>query len=209
MAPITMTGCTGSQEEPPAEGMDMSFISAVIPMPIRTPDWDVTGGMYVFLEGVMDQLEAVVENPALIDFIETLPLEEAGIPTGDSIKINNVNIDYNWIDESLGLGYVGLDSLENLDIEVFDNITEDKKTDVMHLQFGSQAEYTWETGGSLDRVMLYFDLYLNYTSTPWPEPPKPTTTTTTTEPELSPGFEVFLTIGTLVLLPIVYKKKRR
>ncbi len=205
MLPIMMTGGMGSQT---GFSIDMSGISSVIPMPIRTPDWDVTGGMYVFLEGVMDQLEAVVEDPAFIEFIEAQQLDVTGITLGDALTINNVNLEFLWIDEFEGLGYVGSKSLENLDISAIENNTELKKTDYMHVQYGSQHEYTWETGGSLDRVMLYTSLYLNYTSVPWPEPLK-TTTTTTTEPVLAPGFEAFLTIGTLVLLPIVYKKKRR
>jgi hypothetical protein len=201
----------GAQEEPSnILGMQLQ---SIIPMPIRTPDWDVTGGIVIFLDGYMSQVIDFITSPDFIAYLESMVME-TGDP-GDKLALNSIDLAFDWINNGT---HAGLETYEAVNADLADNDTENRTFTEAHIEFYEETFYLWDASGSLNSVGLVYDLLLNYDSEPWPEPliettteptTEPETTTTTTEPELSPGFEVLFALSTLVVLPIFYKKKRR
>ncbi len=195
--------------------MDPSIASQLIPMPIRTPDWDVTGGIVIFMDGLMDQVTEFITSPDFIDFLESMVME-TGDP-GDKLVINSINMGFDWINNGT---HAGMETHEDVNVDLADNNTVNKTYTEMHVESYEDTYYLWDASGAINTIGLVYDLLLTYDFELWPEPttttttqpigPTTTTTTTTTEePQLSPGFEMLLALSTLVVLPIFYKKKRR
>ncbi len=202
------------QGPPPGEGNPlMMFIRGpqdLIPMPARTPDWDIVGGLSNFAEGLSGQLNAVFTSVEFIDLLENSAMDVDD--PGDMLSIDYVDFGLDWIDNGTHAGTTAF-------FEIVADVTDDNpknRTDISVDLYG-EVDYLWKSGGHFDTVGAYLELQLVYDFEKYPEPsntttePEPSTTTTTTEDpgaELSPGFELFFTLGTIALIPILYKKKR-
>jgi hypothetical protein len=135
-----------------------------------------------------------------------------GNDPGDMVDIDEENFDFGvyWIENSSNVGMTGF---AEVIADVTDNNTKNR-TDV-YVEFYGEADYLWTPTGQFDTLGAMLDVHFTYDFEKYPEPgtttePVINTTTTTTDPgaELSPGFEFFFTIGSLAILPIIYKRRR-
>ena len=99
-----------------------------------------------------------------------------------------------------------------------DNDTGNMKIVTQSAVIESYESYLWFNNGIFDTASVSVYMNVDVSSVDWPEDPIDTTTTvppeendtTTTDTalELTPGFEVVFTVGSLIALPLFFKKRR-
>ena len=194
-----------SQTEP--EGIKLPIDPQMaIPMPARTPDWPQVGAPVVFLEGMVDQIAAIIADPAFISFIET----NAELGPGEYVDIQIFEFGLDWIVNS---SHAGLNAFESLEMTQTQNDSENLEMITFDVDAMTYEEYFWNIDGTFATAASNMDLYLDISVESYAIGPGPTTTTTTTTTtddtaELTPGFEVVFAIGSLIALPLFLRKRR-
>ncbi|MHA1978407.1 MAG: hypothetical protein ACW98F_10015 [Candidatus Hodarchaeales archaeon] len=199
-----MTGGMGAQTAPPPEeGFRLPVNpDMVIPMPIRTPDWDQVGGAVILMEALVDQLADVITNPDFITALTNMPMEDEG----DSLAIHSFGFDLDWINNAT---YVGADAYSELDITQVDNDTGNLEIVTTNAYVYTEEHYHWAPAGAFDSMSSYSEYSIEVTVEDYPtDTTLPPEETTTTDVELSPGFETIFALGSLIALPIFFKKRR-
>ncbi|MHA2216641.1 MAG: hypothetical protein ACXACY_11920 [Candidatus Hodarchaeales archaeon] len=203
-------------QEPPASQTEMSLFGlampdpqSLLPLPARTPDWEQVGGPMVFLEGYVMQVADVITSPDFISFLEEMAVQDPG----DSLDITYFDVGLDWMVNGT---HAGAENWFELDMTMVDNDTGNMKVVTQSADITSYESYYWHSNGVFDVAEISVQMHVDASSVDWPSdettttttvPPEETTTTETTL-ELTPGFEVVFAIGSLIALPLFFKKRR-
>jgi hypothetical protein len=193
-------------------GLAMPDPQSLIPMPMRTPDWDVVGGPMVFIEGYMDQIIDIVTSPEYVDFLESM----AASDPGDLLDIAHLDMGFDWI---VNATHAGAANWVELDMTMVDNDTGNMEIVTQSVVVDNSESYFWSVDGRFNSATVSVQASIDMSSEDWvipgdttttttTVPPEDTTTTTETGLELTPGFEIVFTIGSLIALPLFFKKRR-
>ncbi len=206
MGSNTKLGGIAAQSEPdPVQEQAFSIpIQQLIPMPIRTPDWDAVGGTALFIEAFVDAMSSVVTGPEFKQFIETSFLE-TGDP-GDMLTINIFNFGLDWVKNTT---HAGIGAFSSTNILVIDDDPYNELVSRISLIEDSSAQYFWGISGKFETVSISYDMTVDISFTEYTEEPTtPTTTTGDTTPVITPGFDLLLAFMVLIALPIVIKRRK-
>ena len=180
----------------------------MLPLPVRTPDWEVVSGVPILAKAIMDAMHDILTNP---DFL-TMLTGTAGEDVGDSMVINTFDFGLDW---SENVTHAGMDVFLDLDVKNIDNDTSTKTIAEIAATVSTEEHYFWESTGYFDSMGSYADIKLNVAVNNWPVPttiPPTTTPSTSTEPsiptEISSGFEAIVIISGLLAIPVFLKKRR-
>ena len=190
-------------------GVGLSSMQSLVTLPARTPDWKQVGGPIVFLEGYVMQVADVITSPEFISFLEEMAFRDQG----DSLDIHTFDVGLDWIDDN-GT-HAGAKSWFELDMTMVNNDTVNMTVVTQSAEIYSYESYLWHSNGVFDVAEVSVQMSVDASSVDWPSdqpttttvPPEETTTTETTL-ELTPGFEVVFAIGSLIALPLFFKKRR-
>ncbi|WP_455463814.1 hypothetical protein [Candidatus Hodarchaeum mangrovi] len=206
MMPIKPMGGLGAQDSQtgPMFGIPIDP-KMLLPLPVRTPDWEVVGGLPILVEAIMDAMNNVLTNP---DFLAMLT-GTVGDDPGDAMVINAFNFGMNWNEN---VTHAGMDTFLEFNGKNTDNDTSTKTIVEIAVSAYNEEYYFWKSTGSFDSMGSYSDMTVNINAEDWPTPtttpPTTTPTTTTTTIELTPGFEGIFIISGLLAIPIFFKKRR-
>ncbi|MFW9778567.1 MAG: hypothetical protein ACFFE8_06900 [Candidatus Heimdallarchaeota archaeon] len=187
----------GAQVVPNLFGIPMDQLRSAIPLPMRTPDWEVVGGSMMFAEAVVDAVADVLTSPSFVEFVSNaIQLQDEG----DDFDITTFTFGLDWIKNGT---HAGAEAGIAFDVSAADNDTENYLFSEATVGYDASAEYFWLISGAFDTAGLSYSLNLDFDQLDY----TPSTTTTTTA-GISPGFEILVVFGSLTLIPAIIRRRR-
>ncbi|MFW9855576.1 MAG: hypothetical protein ACFFFG_10970 [Candidatus Thorarchaeota archaeon] len=186
----------GAQVVPNLFGIPLDQLRSAIPLPVRTPDWEVVGGSMMFVEAVVDAVSDVLTSPSFIEFVLTqVQLQDEG----DDFDLSTFTFGLDWIKNTT---HAGAKAGITLGVSAADNDTENYLFSEATVDFDASAEYFWLISGVFDTAGLSYGLSLDFDQLDY------TPSTTTTTAGISPGFEILVVFGSLILIPAIVRRRR-
>ncbi|MHA2293515.1 MAG: Heimdall-CTERM domain-containing surface protein [Candidatus Hodarchaeales archaeon] len=211
--PGPQLGGIGAQNNGPDDGGPPIRPEQALPFPVRTPDWDIIGGTYDFIEAIVAEVSAMYTDEAFLSFLTEQFL---GQSDKNDLNIDTFTFGLVWTEDAVNVGMTA-----NTDLVM--QITVDEPENEIFRDFDidltSVEEYLWNLDGSFDTVSSASDIWLDYNFTDYHvEPPPSSSSEPTSEPtstsseestvDLSPGFEILLALSGIIAIPIIYRRRR-
>ncbi|MHA2246411.1 MAG: Heimdall-CTERM domain-containing surface protein [Candidatus Hodarchaeales archaeon] len=208
------SGGTGSQDDDSNDDGPPVRPEQALPFPVRTPDWEIIGGTYEFMESVVTELSDMLSDEG---FLELLKENFLGQSEKNRLNIESFDFGLVWSEDAVNVGLTATADLvmnmtvDDLENEIFREFDIDLTT---------EEAYLFDIDGYFDTVVSTSDIWLDYNFTDYHVYPPSSTSEelpTTTEPDetssedatiSAPGFEFLFALGGIIAIPIIYKRKR-